>query len=394
MKTAGIITYWDTTDNYGTVLQNYALQSFLKKNGIEPILIRERSVFITSKKKRARRLLKKYGVFLPAYVCYILFKRIYITRNEKRNLKLRRFSDFRKQFISYTEKVYTSLEELKKEQSNYDLYIAGSDQIWSFNNCKEYTLEQEEYLFNTRFFNFVNKDAKRISCAASFGSCDFLEKQDMLIKSNLKKFDLITIREQSGVEYVKTLGINKVFFQNDPTTLLSAESYRKISVNPEKKHKYILLYLLNNSTDFNISNLRKWAKKKDLDIIYVNGNLLYFNLNLYKKKYPTIQEWLGLIDNAEYVLTNSFHGTIFSLILNTPFLTILQKGRFSGQNKRIYSILEEFSLDSQIYKGNFEAFGNKIDWNKINQMFGNIRKDSPFVKWIKEYLSEKGKDTL
>ena len=386
MKKAAIITYWNTNDNYGTVLQNYALQTYLKEKNISSTLIREKLSSKEILKNRMKRLFSKYGLLLPIHIIKLIVKNKYSSSIEKKNIRRRQFDKFRKN-ISYTKKIYSNYDELCKEQNDYDLYIAGSDQIWSFQGVKNKKHDEKENFYKCRFFDFANKEAKKISCAASFGDCNFDQDEIYMIKNYLKQFDFISIREQNGVDFCKKNGIKLVFHQNDPTMLHDANFYRRLSGNRLITEKYVVLFLLNNKTDFNILKLMKWAKKNKLKVIYINGNTSYFKFNFFKKYYPTIPEWLNILDNAEYVFTNSFHGTVFSLIFNKQFMSIVQNGSFSGQNVRIYSLLTQFGIENRIFSGDFNKVLVGIDWNTINEKLDLIRNSSPFVEWINNYTT-------
>ncbi len=165
--------------------------------------------------------------------------------------------------------------------------------------------------------------------------------------------------------------------------LLSADEYKKIaSKKLAPKKPYILLYLLGNDTDFSIRKMNQFAKSKKFDVVYVPANEAQ-KINFHKKTYPTVEEWLGLYENASSVVTNSFHGTVFSLIFNKPFLSVHQKGKFETQNVRVDSMLEDFGLKSRIFSGDFEKLFVPIDFGNENKRLEEIRECSPFVEWIK-----------
>jgi hypothetical protein len=378
---AGIITYWNTKNNYGTILQNYALQVFLRSHGFETFLIRINIPVQCSRWKYYKDFLKRNGFF--PFVRYLgkrfFFKsiRIFDFQNKKNNK--RKISDFINENLKATV-IFDSLEKLKSECPKADVYVAGSDQIWNtYGQNYIYFSEQiKSYLLS-----FVPGFAKKITCAASFGT-DILDSNfENLFKSELSKFDFISCREKSGVEICKNLGLGNTVLQQDPTMLLSVEDYKKISSdNFTSKRPYILLYLLGNTTDFSICKLKHFAKEKKLEIVYVPANDLQ-KINFYKKTYPTVNEWLGLYKNASFVVTNSFHGTVFSLIFNKPFLAVHQSGEFSKQNVRIDSLLEDFGLLERLFDGNFERLFKLVDFKKINSRLEEIREKSPFVEYIK-----------
>ncbi|AEE17469.1 polysaccharide pyruvyl transferase family protein [Treponema brennaborense] len=389
MKTAGIITYWDTVNNYGSILQNYALQQFLIKRGIKPFLIRTRFYISKSKLEIYNDELKRTGIFdgmrnLPGRV----FRKLYriLARSDKKDSR-RDFSSFIAENLSPTD-IFTSLPELQKKCPEADFYIAGSDQIWNTYGKLRAEIGDEVQSF---LLDFAPSASKKIACAASFGTDILDEKCNPLFRKALLQFDFISVREKSGVDICGKLGFTNVFLQPDPTMLLSADDYRAIESDRLVPHgAYILLYLLGNTTDFSIGRLKAFARKNGLEVVYVYANDLQ-RINFYKKTYSTINEWLGLFDRAEYVVTNSFHGTVFSLIFNKRFIAVPQSRNFSKQNVRIRSLLEIFGLSARIAADNckwnansFSQLFESVDWEKINSKLEKIRKTAPFVKYMEE----------
>lgn len=380
-KKVGIITYWNTRSNYGFLLQNYALQTFLRSLGFETFLIRADIPIGCSRLDYYKSLLQKGGFFSLA--CYfksrLLCKTAQKILSENKNDEKRKFSDFIDKNLNPT-KIFRSFSELEAGCPAAEIYIAGSDQVWNtygenygavFEQIKAYLL------------SFAPDSAKKISCAASFGKSSLNTEFESLFRKELSEFDFISCREKSGVEICKGLGFENAVLQQDPAMLLSADEYKKIASGnlvPEKP--YILLYLLGNDTDFSIRRLKKIAKSKNLDVVYVPANEAQ-RINFHRKTYPAVEEWLGLYGNASAVVTNSFHGTVFSLIFSKPFLAVRQSGKFESQNVRIDSLLKDFGLKSRIFSGDFEKLFAPVDFESVNKKLEEISKCSPFVEWIK-----------
>lgn len=386
MKKIGIVTYWDTKDNYGSILQNYALQTFLKTRGFEPELIRIKTnskknikdLFILLKKNEG---LVKACVFILTYPLRYILKKNFEKKQNKRN-----FSVFQNRNLNMT-KIFDSYNELKNSTLSYDLLIAGSDQIWNF---YDYSLTDAYNLIHTYFLDFGNSDIKRISCAASFGKDSINKNHIDEIKPLIQKFDFVSVREEYGIDLCKILGVDKSVKQEDPTFLLDTKHYELLadSVSVKQRRKYVLLYLLSNNCDFNLPVFYKWASDKDLDVVYVSGNDSLRNKNKYSKEYSTVEEWLSLIKNAEYVFTNSFHGTIFCIKFNKQFLTILQSGKFVLQNARINSLLQAFNLKDRLFSGLYDAISSVINYDVVNQQMKLIQSESPFVKYIEREVAK------
>lgn len=378
----GIITYWITRSNYGTLLQNYALQTFLRSLDFETFLIRTDIPFGCSRRSYYKSLLQKGGFFsLISYFKSRLFCKIArkISSENKQDEK-RKFPDFVDKNLNPT-KIFRSLSELEAGCPAAEIYIAGSDQVWNTYGENYGTVSEQ---IKAYLLSFAPDSAKKISCAASFGKNSLAVEFENLFKQELSEFDFISCREKSGVEICRRLGFENAVLQQDPTMLLSADEYKKIAVKTlASKKPYILLYLLGNDTDFSIRRLKKFAKSKNLEVVYVPANEAQ-KLDFHQKTYPTVEEWLGLYGNASAVLTNSFHGTVFSLIFNRPFLSVRQSGKFESQNVRIDSLLEDFGLNSHIFSGDFEKLFAPVDFEKVNKRLEEIRERSPFVEWIKK----------
>lgn len=381
-KKIGIITYWITRSNYGTVLQNYALQIFLRSLGFKTFLIRTDIPLGCSRRSYYKSLLQKNGFFsLISYFKTRLFCKI--TRrisSENKNDDKRNFPDFVNKNLNPT-KIFRSLSELESDCPMADIYIAGSDQVWNTYGENYVTVSEQ---IKSYLLSFAPDSARKVSCAASFGKRSLNAEFESLFKKALSKFDFISCREKSGVEICKGLGFENAVLQQDPTMLLSSDEYKKIaSKNLVPKKPYILLYLLGNDTDFSTRRLKQFAKLKNLEVVYVPANEAQ-KINFHKKTFPTVEEWLGLYENASAVVTNSFHGTVFSLIFNKSFLSVHQTGKFEDQNVRIDSLLEDFGLKNRIFSGDFEKLFAPVDFENVNKRLEEIRKCSPFVEWIKK----------
>ena len=384
-KKAGIVTYWITQNNYGTVLQNYALQTFLRSFDFETFLIRTDIPLNCSRFEYYKSFAKKNGIFsLAAYFknrlsCKITRKILSANKNDKK----RKIFNFIENSLNPT-RIFTNLSELKSDCPNADLYIAGSDQVWNTYGEKFEIISEQ---IKTYLLSFAPDSAKKISCAASFGKNSLDLDFENLFKRELSKFDFISCRERSGVEICNHLELKNAVLQQDPTMLLSCDEYKKIaSKNLVPSKPYILLYLLGNDSNFSIRKLKQFAKSKNLEVIYVPSNEMQ-KINFYKKTYPTVEEWLGLYENASAVVTNSFHGTVFSLIFNKPFLSVYQCGKFESQNIRIDSLLEDFDLKNRVFLGDFEKLFEIVDFEAVNKKLEKIRECSPFVEWIKEFCN-------
>ena len=195
--------------------------------------------------------------------------------------------------------------------------------------------------------DFGRENVKRISYAASWGVSAISDDLRKEITPLLKKFDYVSVREQKGLDLCKQCGVDNAEWVCDPTLLLDAESYRTLYRENEirkPQKKYIFVYMLNNQYEFNLDSIYRFAKERNLDVIFVTGN---YKAEKRKLFYATISEWLYLIDNAEYVISNSFHCAVFSILFKKQFGLVKLSGIHSGMNTRLDSLLDLFSISER-----------------------------------------------
>ncbi len=330
----GILTFWWSNDNYGQLLQCYALQKYLRDMGHDAFLIKYNYNSDLVKNPLFFKLLKALNpIFL---VRFFLNRKHIVDLNKEEKSHNREFETFRMKYIRSSEKIYNSYLELKDDSPEADIYIVGSDQVWNY----KYLDTPRSASFRPMFLDFGNEQVKRIAYAASWGVKELPEEIRKIIKPFLSKFDYIGVREKSGLELCRECDRDDAEWVCDPTLLLSANTYRKIYLENDiskPKIKYILLYMLNNECDFDIQQVYDFAEKKELEVIYVTGNGI---IDKRQKNYATIPEWLYLVDNAEYVITNSFHCGVFSTIFYKQFGIVPLTGKAEGMNVRFESLFE------------------------------------------------------
>ena len=268
----------------------------------------------------------------------------------------RGFEHFMDVNIPSTEKV-CSQYELMATPPQADAYVCGSDQIWGGVNP-------------TMYLRFAPKNSKKISYAASFGGLVPSEETQNYIREAISDFDLVTVREASGVELCKNkLGRKDAQLVPDPTLLLHAEDYRAVSREPiTERHTtkpYIFLYLLGNTMSVKVSEIMNFAEKHGLDVKYVASN---GRVDEYPKIYPSVEEWLYLLEHSDYVITNSFHGTVFSLIFKRKFLTIPLSKTYQRMNARIDTLFESVNLKNRLYNGCFDVLFEDVDFADFEKM--------------------------
>lgn len=370
----GIITFWWSQDNYGQIMQCYALQAYLRNKGHDVFLIRYNPNLDTVKTPFFKQLIKLLNpIKVIKYILYLIQKRYFDACNRKAILEQknnpRYFSEFIEDYIKHTDIIYTSYNQLKENPPEADMYIVGSDQVW----------HQGAYSTNgthAYFLDFGNENILKASYSASWGILKVETKYKSIINPLINKFDYVSVREKTGIDLCRECGFEgNVNWDPDPTMLLSADEYRKLYRENEIRRpskKYILFYLLGNQCDFNPDCVYKYAKDNNLEVIYITGNNVLDNK---KKFFATIPEWLYLIDNAEYIITNSFHCGVFATIFEKKYGIIKLTGKMSRMNNRIDSLFERFNIDSRyVYTNNLSAMFNEysIKQGMIKTNFDNF----------------------
>lgn len=320
-KKVAIITIYSRL-NYGNRLQNYAMQEILKTVNVEPFTIKNFSKFglfrqkIDSKFKIGEQLTNKHNLF-----------------QQKREI----FLKFNDKYI----KTYSKDIDINDINKNYDIlkdfdyFIVGSDQVWNYNI---------KSLSELNFLPFSNNNNK-IAFAASLCVNSIPNKFKTYYKDNLSKFKAISVREYKGKRILEKLLHKEIITVIEPILMVERNEWQKIMIKPKKKinKKYILLYMI---SDLHINNkISKYAKKNKMDIIDIN--------NINSKYYLTDPcEFIYLIKNAEFVITDSYHAAIFSIIFNKKCRLYKRAKEYSGMNCRVDTIKELLKIEKNSYLKN------------------------------------------
>lgn len=370
MKKIDIITLHRVV-NYGSVLQTYALQEKLKEKGNEVEVIdyypeRLHLFGMLKRLKNKKEILRKNPIIRFGAQCVILPSYI---------MRFRMFKNFLKKYIKMTDKTYYTKEELEEDPPKADIYCTGSDQVWNSD-----WNEKIEYPF---YLDFVPDNKRRISYAASFGKKQLNKEEIPETKRLIDKYQYISMRELSGVEILKQLGRNDGINVLDPTLLLNKEEWLKIASNKYDGKKYILMYNLNRNKKID-SYVEKLSKEKGLDIYYISYNLHECFKKGKMKCNVKVEDFLSLIANASYVVTDSFHATAFSINFNTPFMIVFPE-KFST---RLLSILEITGLKNRIVEDytDTKLANEKIDFTHVNSVLENERHKA--MEYIEKALND------
>lgn len=341
MKKIGIATF-HFADNYGAVLQCFALQKVINN-------------FPTCEAEIIN--------YIPVGYQY--------PKRWKSIYEQNQFREKRKKFENFLIK-YCSLNTKKEDYIlglDYDICCVGSDQVWNTSG-----LMTEYFLPN------INKSVRKISYAASVGvSVDSPRFLKLWFEKYVKEFDFISVREYEHVETISNLCKKSCSCVVDPTLLLSKEDYELLIPNSSKKEPFVFFYWLTHDNDLmrGVELTNTIARKYNLEIIH---SIYDAPQNMFANKsecmfYDSIEEFLWLIKNADFVVTNSYHGTIFSMIFQRPFYTFIVE----SMRSRIDTLLVNIDLKNHIVD-------SYIGVEQIKKQVINLDSQKKFVEKRKESL--------
>lgn len=369
MKKIGIVTINDN-NNYGNRLQNYALQKVLLDLDFNVITLRNKVKNQEKKVGEISTRLKSASLneMIKKIITKIL-RKINIDKNLRKvsNERRKKFQDFNKEYILESEEIIYEGNIPSQIIEEFDFFIAGSDQIWNPNFRKGSGID---------FLDFAPKQ-KRISYAASFGIESIPEEYKKKYTSWLNGMNHISVREDAGAKIVRTLSDKHAAVHVDPTLLVSKENWLDVSrksVNKPQK-KYLLTYFLKGMSTEQQNLINKISKENKLVVVNLakKDNLEFFSAG------PS--EFLDFINSCEIFLTNSFHGVIFSLIFEKPFI-VFERG---NMNSRIDTLLKKFSLEDRKIE-NIDLTKNifQIDFTPVSKLISKEKEVS--IKYLKNVL--------
>lgn len=274
-----------------------------------------------------------------------------------------RFQGFRKKYLNLTNKKYLKDKDFKDFKDNADYYIVGSDQVWNtgWNNG----------VIPSLYLSFVKNHKPKFSFSSSFGMNSLKDEDIDEIKGYLRDFKCISVREPSGVNIVKNqLKINNVVQLVDPVLSMPPEFWRTIAPKVKVSQKYILIYSLNRNSDLD-KYAKELSKRTGLKLIRFCTRVDQVIRNGHSKVIPDILEFVSLIDNAEYVITDSFHATAFSMLLNTEPICIYPKA-YSNRISEFLKLVDESGRHLNKYT-DFDIVNRKVDFEKVNSILETER---------------------
>lgn len=342
----GIVTF-HAARNYGAVLQAYALQTHLAQAGHEPFLIDYEYRF-----ERRRHGLSRWIGRTPRKTAGLAIV-------ELLNLP---FVVFQKAYLNTGHTHYTDYRQLQLAPPEADAYVCGSDQIW---NPAHTQFESDEHV---SWLDFGSASMRRIAYAASFGVSDLEADLCSRWAAYAERFHAVSVREEEGVGLLKRLGRPDAVWVPDPTFLLDGVEYGPAAMRQERSESpYLFAFLLG-------------AENLVTDISHAVGKALHLNctevapfsvLGFLQGGYRGPMGWLAGLRRSRFVVTDSFHGTAFSLIYHRPFISTLRVSVSPERNGRIRSLLGVVGLQSRAvdkFDGDYieHLCREEIDWERVD----------------------------
>ena len=364
MKRIGILTIHNSP-NYGACLQAYALYTYLSQQpGVACEMIdlhrpHEKGYIPSTRFKPYRQVQPTMWERIKGRLRKMLGKGgshdLYSVEAKPK------FEDFNKNIK--LSRPYWGIEELYACPPDYDIYVTGSDQVW--NPTQPYCLEPY-------FLTFAPKGKKKVSYASSIAMTELKadEKQDF--QHWLSDYDNISVRERHAQQLLASFISRPVTLVADPTFLLDAKTWKALAVNPQRQSSYILLFTL----DYDVDLLRfaiRASKEAGLHLIYLNQLLPKLDdEDCVAVRDAGPKEFLGYIAHADMVITNSYHATVFSIILEAKSFCTYIAG-YNQRGSRITDLLETFGLQRHLLRQDLSEdyqtlAGRDIDWPRIREV--------------------------
>ena len=359
----GIITF-HRANNYGAVIQAYALMKACSKKA-DTKIIDYYDTYVNSEYNVIRPIRKEAiakSIIKTLSDCLSIKKRI---------LRKKAFNSFREQYLRLTPKIISE-NELKKQSTNFDYIITGSDQVWS--------PAITNGVSDIYFLKFVDKKVKKVSYAPSVGNVEQLRPYIEEVKKLLKDYAAISVRESDAKQEISRAMNKNIKQVVDPTLLLNREDWESLISSNTSSNDYIFAYSVSYSPECTkITNYL--SKKEKIDVVHAEQ----FK-HLYKNVSRTIYTggplvFLESIKNAKYVVTSSFHATVFSIIFHKKLIVIPHR----KTGIRVIDLLKRCGLDDRCYcslnefieRGNYAQVPN---WKDADLKLDSLRKDS--INWL------------
>ena len=346
----GLLTFHDTT-NFGAILQAVATYKAIKKLGYEVEIINYHNEFIDEREipeihnKKVSKSIKFWFKFL--------------LRDYKQVRKHKSLLNFLNHECLVSNKYYAK-DNIKTTKKQYDTFVVGSDMLW----CLKYTKSDFSYMLD-----FVENSVKKLAFATSIGF-EWNDSEKAQIKPLLENFNDIALREEDSCIIVSKMLNRQIPWVCDPTMLVEPKEWIKYTRNTNCK-EYALIYM-DDAHNNCLNAAKEYSKNNDIDVRLLSFR---FNFDIRKKSYKyieayTIEEFLTLIKNAEFLFTSSFHGMLFAIYFHVPFVF------FNKDSSRLISLAKKLDLEKR--NGNIYDFKNMqpINWEEVDKKREEFRINS------------------
>lgn len=349
MKQAALITCHNIK-NYGAVFQTYATTVIFREMGYQITIIDYQRPG-TDEKGFRKKILEESRLAHKPGIKYIFPAVLHISFSKMENV----FTEFQHKYLPLTQRCYLTEKELAEDCPDAELYISGSDQIW--NSDINGRIERAYYL------SFVPEDKKKISFASSFGKTALREEEKDETAALLQRYDWLTTREESGAEIIWNLGLQAEAVL-DPTLWITRTQWEEIAEPVKKPKHYILVYQLHQNVEMD-QYIKKLEKAYHMPCLRID---LYYHYMIKSGRHivcPTPGQVITLIRNADYIVSDSFHMTVFAIIFHKQFISIYSKNSF---HDRIAHILRKLNLESRHLTSysDLDTLRKPIHYNAVN----------------------------
>ncbi len=368
MKKVGIITFHHAKHSYGAFLQAYATLRTVEMLGFDAEIINYENKYEQKEiKNKGKSVKQSFHLFINWFIRSFVYGAIKNPCRSRKNLD---------KIYKKVSKLYTNIQELDK--TDYDIIIAGSDQIWNPAVCGK---------IDPAFFLNFGGDIKRISYASSIGSYHFSKEELMDIEKYLSRFSAISVREKYALDALTSIVSKDIKVVCDPTILISGEQWAKEFETEigsfRKTEPYVLTYFVGE----NITHY--WDRIKS----YVGNGVKIYNVQSHSHRYAHVNraiynilpgELLAYIKNADYVLTDSFHGTVFSILFHKNFVAVINR----NNPVRVLNLLEKMQLLDRT-DDKIEGAPKEIDYSITDKQLMAFRDESK--EWLSLNLKSENK---
>lgn len=382
MGKIGLITFYE--NNYGSILQCYATKYFLENHGYECVVISCREVQqpnLMNKVGKYFRVAIRSLAFKSYYNDFILMKKAARKGNALSETTKKKMDDFVDRYIKPELFQMKNLKELA-ETDEFGKFIVGSDQVWNV------SFDLNDFYFLT--FSPYNK---RIAFSVSIGLSELSDYERYRLKNRIGLFSSISVREKTGQQLLESMGAKDVKKLSDPTVLLDGKEWQKFE--DAKKclqlgQHYILIHFLNTPSDVALQYFNYMQETTNSKLILIGYKYPDLNMNHRFEFYDADpREYIAWINHADFVLTDSYHTTLFSINLGTPFYAFRRMyNHNSSQESRLIDLLEDLNMrDRYISSKNVAAcVGEKRDFT-CNEIIEENRRQ--LQQWLLKKVNAK-----